>query len=153
MANDISNEKASTIFPSALRATFLAALMDGTRSIVELDDGWFCFDTPFLNRINDSICIYAKNDHGVVRFSDDGEVLDLYILGGKTMDDAKALAAQFNVKGRRTGVRDCCGSGAGESGAGFCRFSERGDGVRIRLRRDSIEIESKIYTQKYVFIV
>ena len=112
----------TTLFPSALRAAFLGAMIDGTRSVVELDDGWFCFETPFLNRVNDAVCIYAKNDGGIIRFSDDGESLALFVLGGKTVADAKTVASIFGVVVDEQECAVVAESGAEDAGKTFVLF-------------------------------
>ena len=63
-----------------------------------VSDGWIEISFPFLNRINDGICIYAKIDGDKILFSDDGEAIDLFLLGGKSIDDAEIYARTHGVK-------------------------------------------------------
>lgn len=63
-------------------------LKDNT-SFRELEEGWTEISTPFLDRHNDGLQIYAKPENKGVRLSDDGYVIDDLIMSGCSLDSPK----------------------------------------------------------------
>ncbi len=44
-------------------------------SVREEDNGWFELVTPYLDRYNDNVVVYAKQEKGVITINDGGETL------------------------------------------------------------------------------
>jgi len=66
----------------------------------EIDNGWTEITTPFLDRRNDCLQIYAKPENGMILLTDDGYVIsDLRICGCDLDSPKQARQAQ----GRRAG--------------------------------------------------
>ena len=64
-------------------------------SVSAADGGWVRVSLPFLNRINDCIEMYFRVDDGYVDFSDGGDAVDLFLLGGHSLDDARKIASMY----------------------------------------------------------
>ncbi|MGL6225973.1 MAG: DUF1829 domain-containing protein [Thermoguttaceae bacterium] len=63
-------------------------LKDNT-SFRNLEEGWTEIATPFLDRHNDGLQIYAKPEKNGVRLSDDGYIIDDLIMSGCSLDSPK----------------------------------------------------------------
>lgn len=66
-----------------MATTFIDKYLDWVKSNTveeQLADGWTEIATPFLDRHNDGLIVYAKEDRGVITLSDDG-----YIIGDMEM--------------------------------------------------------------------
>ena len=63
-----------------------------------LPNGWIYACFSFLDRFNDAIGIYMKIEGDKVLFSDDGEAVDTFLLGGKDLHDVEVYAKTHGVK-------------------------------------------------------
>lgn len=60
---------------------YLKWIKDNTIETVQ-DNGWTEISTPFMDRHNDGLIIYAKEDNGIITLSDDGYIIGDMELSG-----------------------------------------------------------------------
>ena len=76
----------------------------------QIDENWVEITTPFLDRHNDYIQIYAKRENGKYLLSDDGLTIEDLIMSGCNLDTPKRqslLNVTLNGFGVKKKITNC----------------------------------------------